>query len=80
MLLIPCQLAADVCSNVACMCCSQDYQAESIPIVESEGCRVRVMAGSAQGVTGPVFMRNPGMLLDVELAPGATFQQQACTA
>ena len=67
----------DLSSDAACVCCSQDYQAESIPIVEADGCRVRVMAGSAQGVTGPVFMRNPGMLLDVQLEPGATFRQQA---
>ena len=45
-------------------------------MVESNGARVRVMAGEAAGVKGPVFMRNPGMLLDVTLAPGATFQDK----
>ena len=56
--------------------CSQDYQAKSIPVVEANGTRVRVMAGQAQGVDGPVFMRNPGMLLDVQLAAGASFQDK----
>ena len=54
----------------------QDYQASSIPIVEREGLRVRVMAGQAQGATGPIFMRNPGMLLDVTVHPGAQFEQE----
>lgn len=56
-----------------------DYQAESIPIVEQDGVRVRVMAGEAAGAKGPIFMRNPGMLLDVTLAPGATFQDKVHT-
>ena len=34
------------------------------------------MAGDAQGVTGPVFMRNPGMLVDVTVTAGGTFKQQ----
>lgn len=33
------------------------------------------MAGDSLGVTGPIHMRNPGLLLDVRLAPGATFRQ-----
>jgi redox-sensitive bicupin YhaK (pirin superfamily) len=51
----------------------QDYQAEDIPIVEKDGVRVRVMAGSSYGAEGPVKMRNPGMLLDVHVSEGATF-------
>ena len=54
----------------------QDYGAASIPTVERNGASVRVMAGTAHGVTGPVFMRNPGMLLDVQLAPGASFREE----
>ena len=34
------------------------------------------MAGSHQGVTGPIVMRNPGLLMDVTLAKGATFDQE----
>ena len=36
---------------------------------------VRVMAGSSLGVEGPIKLRNPGLLLDVRLAPGSQFQQ-----
>lgn len=44
-------------------------------MAEKDGASVRVMAGERDGVTGPIKMRNPGMLLDVRLAPGASFQQ-----
>ncbi|KAK9833257.1 hypothetical protein WJX81_000488 [Elliptochloris bilobata] len=54
----------------------QDYQAEQIPSVAEGGATVRVMAGAARGVVGPVALRNPGLLLDVKLAPGAQFSQQ----
>lgn len=56
----------------------QDYQPADIPVVESSGARVRVMAGDGalgQAARGPIHMRNPGMLLDVSLQPGATFEQ-----
>lgn len=36
---------------------------------------VRVMAGSSLGVAGPIKLRNPGLLLDVRLAPGAKLAQ-----
>jgi hypothetical protein len=49
----------------------QDYQASDIPAVETSSSRVRVMAGSYSGTTGPIAMKNPGMLLDVVLQPGA---------
>mmetsp|Transcript_18947 Transcript_18947/g.53090 ORF Transcript_18947/g.53090 Transcript_18947/m.53090 type:complete len:296 (+) Transcript_18947:138-1025(+) len=46
----------------------QDYQAKDIPVVEpSPGVSVRVMAGQSYNVTGPILMRNPGLLLDVRL-------------
>lgn len=54
----------------------QDYQAEDIPVVEKNGIMLRVMAGESHGATGPINMRNPGMLLDVQLEKGADFQQQ----
>jgi redox-sensitive bicupin YhaK (pirin superfamily) len=57
----------------------QDYQPDQIPTVEDgRGAKVRVMAGGGalgQKVEGPIKMRNPGMLLDVSLAPGASFTQ-----
>ena len=53
----------------------QDYQASDIPIVESGGVSVRVMAGESMNTTGPIKMRNPGMLLDCRLSKGATFEQ-----
>ncbi|CAL8465491.1 g5027 [Coccomyxa elongata] len=53
----------------------QDYQAKDIPVVDKDGARVRVMAGESSGVTGPIVLRNPGLLLDVTLAKGASFAQ-----
>lgn len=37
------------------------------------------MAGDSLGTHGPIKLRNPGLLLDVRLAPGATFQQAVPT-
>jgi hypothetical protein len=34
------------------------------------------MAGTSYGSTGPIVMRNPGLLLDVHVAKGSTFTQQ----
>ncbi len=44
--------------------------------MEQDGAKVRVMAGDSHGATGPIAMRNPGLLLDVTLAKGATFSQE----
>ncbi|KAG2491833.1 hypothetical protein HYH03_009790 [Edaphochlamys debaryana] len=55
----------------------QDYQKSDIPVVESSpGASVRVMAGTHSGVAGPIKMRNPGLLMDVRLGPGANFSQE----
>lgn len=54
----------------------QDYQASDIPVVQEGGVRVRVMAGSHRGTTGPIEMRNPGLLMDVTLTEGSTFKQE----
>ncbi len=43
--------------------------------MDKDGARVRVMAGESSGVTGPIALRNPGLLLDVTLAKGASFTQ-----
>lgn len=53
----------------------QDYQAEQIPIPEKDGVSVRVMAGESLGETGPIKMRNPGLLLDIRLSKGSNFTQ-----
>lgn len=53
----------------------QDYQSKDIPVAEKDGASVRVMAGNWGGAEGPIKLRNPGMLLDVRLAPGASFSQ-----
>ena len=34
------------------------------------------MAGDSHGLTGPIAMRNPGLLLDVTLQQGAIFTQE----
>ena len=57
------------------ICRYQDYQAADIPSVTQDGVTVRVMAGSHQGTTGPIVMRNPGLLMDVLLSKGASFSQ-----
>lgn len=58
----------------------QDYQPSAIPVLEAGGVRVRVMAGSAAlggaEAAGPIRLRNPGVLLDVSLAPGAVWSQE----
>ena len=57
----------------------QDYQAENIQDVEGEDVKVRVMAGTYKGVTGPVVIQNPSMLMDVQLKPGGIFEQPVST-
>ena len=47
--------------------------------MEHDGLKVRVMAGTHQGTTGPIIMRNPGLLMDVTVSKGATFSQEVQT-
>lgn len=50
----------------------------AIPTVKVAGASARVMAGAgALGVAspGPIKMRNPGMLLDIRVEPGASVTQ-----
>ena len=58
----------------------QDYQADSIQDVEEENLKVRVIAGTYKGVTGPVVIQNPSMLMDVQIKPGGVFTQQVGSA
>lgn len=55
----------------------QDVPPERIPEFSHQGCRVRLVAGSLGPERGPVngIAVEPS-LLDVELGPGATFQQE----
>ncbi len=53
----------------------QDIAPERVPEVERDGARVRVLAGSFDGATGPVAASvTEPVYLDVELAAGATFE------
>ena len=54
----------------------QDYQADRIPVFTSADskCSVRVLSGDHGGVRGPIELRNPGLLLDVRLDAGSTFE------
>ena len=48
------------------------YPAESIPVVESDGARVQVVAGSALGVTSPVVTSSETLYLSAQLDAGAS--------
>jgi redox-sensitive bicupin YhaK (pirin superfamily) len=52
----------------------QEVTAETIPMVETDGARIRIVAGEVDSVRGPVteIAANP-VYLDVELDPGSTF-------
>ncbi|MBB4197816.1 quercetin 2,3-dioxygenase [Rhodoblastus sphagnicola] len=52
----------------------QEFKAAQIPVVQREGATIKVIAGTADGVAGPV--RAPhvdAVYLDIALAPGAAF-------
>jgi hypothetical protein len=54
----------------------QEVNASTIPAYEREGLRLRIVAGTAQGVSGPVteIAASP-LYLDAHLAPGTEFVQ-----
>ncbi len=54
----------------------QEINAEEIPMVEADGAALRVVAGEAGGVRGPVseIAANP-LYMEVRLQPGASFSQ-----
>ena len=47
------------------------YPAQILPSFDEGGAKVRVLAGTANGVTSPVVTKSPLFYLDVVLAPGA---------
>jgi redox-sensitive bicupin YhaK (pirin superfamily) len=54
----------------------QEVSADTIPAVDEDGIKVRLVAGSAQGVSGPVAeIAAAPLYLDAELAPGREFNQ-----
>jgi len=53
----------------------QEISKEKIPIGEKEGVKVRVIAGEALGVKGPLYARTPAMYLDVHMEANSTFEQ-----
>lgn len=52
----------------------QEVNAETIPMVEKEGAKIRLVAGEVEGIQGPVteIAANP-VYIDVELDPGSAF-------
>jgi hypothetical protein len=54
----------------------QEVSAETIPSVQREGAKIRIVAGEVDGVRGPVtdIAANP-IYLDVQLEPGRRFSQ-----
>lgn len=55
----------------------QDIQAEDIPVVElAKGGRVKVVAGTVQGITGPITgVSTQPLMIDVSLAEGESITQ-----
>ncbi len=54
----------------------QEVNAATIPVHEAAGARIRVVAGSAGGVSGPVSeIAAAPLYLDVQLSPGTRFSQ-----
>lgn len=50
----------------------QEVSADTIPVVEKDGIRVRVVAGEFEGITGPVgHIAAQPLYMDVQLDPGA---------
>ncbi len=55
----------------------QDIPAARIPSVEADGVRIRVIAGTLEGVRGPAEAHVPVRLLDMSLAAGAAYEVDA---
>jgi redox-sensitive bicupin YhaK (pirin superfamily) len=54
----------------------RDIRPEEIPVLEAGGARVRVIAGSTHGIAGAMQREaTEPLYLDIELAPGARFEQ-----
>jgi redox-sensitive bicupin YhaK (pirin superfamily) len=54
----------------------QEYKSATLPIDESAGVRVKVIAGTRGAITGPVKAAHvDARYFDIELAPGAHFEE-----
>ena len=51
----------------------QDIAQESLPVVETKGLRVKILAGEYESVRSPAQSFIPFTYLDVQLEPGASF-------
>jgi redox-sensitive bicupin YhaK (pirin superfamily) len=51
----------------------QEYKREQLPLSETDGCSVRVIAGSYQELSGVIETTIPITFLDISLAAGHTF-------
>lgn len=58
----------------------QELLAEDIPVAESNGVKVKVIAGEAMGIRSPVYTRTPTMYLDFTLEAGARLTQAVPTS
>ena len=57
----------------------QELQAKDIPSGETDGVKVKVIAGESMGIKSPVRTRTPTCYLDFEMKPGSTFVQDVPT-
>jgi len=58
--------------------CDPEYQEiskDKVPVAEKDGVTVKVIAGEALGVKGPIFARTPALYFDVHLKPNSSFEQ-----
>jgi len=53
----------------------QEIPKDKVLTAEKDGATVKVIAGEALGVKGPIFARTPALYLDVHLKPNSTFEQ-----
>ena len=55
----------------------QEVNSSEIPVHENGGVKLRIVAGTAEGVAGPVTeIAAEPLYLDAELAPGSEFNQE----
>ncbi|MFZ3482569.1 pirin family protein [Sphingomonas sp. 3-13AW] len=53
------------------------YKAQEIPVIEAEGTRLTLIAGTSDGLISPVKSFSDLVYADIELAPGARYQLKA---
>jgi len=53
----------------------QEIPKDKVLTAEKDGVTVKVIAGEAMGVKGPIYARTPALYLDVHLKPNTKFEQ-----